>query len=62
MALRLAGLLFVSTGWGCERAWTAPGLAPYAAAMGALLGWDNEKARSEVAGVLNRLSIPEPAE
>jgi glycerol-3-phosphate dehydrogenase len=62
MALRLADLLFVSTCWGYERAWTAPELAPYAATMGALLGWDNEKTRSEIGDVLNRLSIPEPAE
>jgi len=62
MALRLADLLFVSTYWGYERAWTAPGLSPYAAAMGALLGWDDEKTRSEIDDVLNRLSIPEPAE
>jgi hypothetical protein len=30
--------------------------------MGALLGWDNEKTRSEIGDVLNRLSIPEHAE
>ena len=37
-------------------------LAPYAATMGARLGWDNKKTRSEIDDVLNRLSIPEPAE
>ena len=62
MALRLADLLFVSTYWGYERAWIEPELAPYAAAMGALLGWDNEKTRSEIDDVLNRLRIPGVAE
>ena len=61
-ALRLADPMFVSTYWGYERAWTAPELAPYAATMGARLGWDNEKSRAEIDDVLDRLSIPEPAE
>jgi glycerol-3-phosphate dehydrogenase len=62
MALHLSDLMFVSTYWGYERAWTADSLAPVAAAMGALAGWDNDRNRWEIDDVLKRLRIPELAE
>jgi glycerol-3-phosphate dehydrogenase len=52
MAQKLGDLMFVSTYWGYEAPWTADTLAPYAAEMGARLGWDSGRTGEEIAAFL----------
>lgn len=59
MAQRLADVLFISTYWGHERAWTAESLRPLAEYMGSLCGWDPERIRSEIELVLTIGRLPE---
>ena len=48
MAQRLPDLMLISTYWGYEARWRPDTLRPYAAKMGALLGWDEPKIREEI--------------
>jgi glycerol-3-phosphate dehydrogenase len=51
MAQCLADVMFVSTTWGYERAWTEEELRPYAYALGAHLGWTNSRTAAEAEAV-----------
>jgi glycerol-3-phosphate dehydrogenase len=56
MAQRLTDLMCISTYWGYEARWTAETLQPYAAEMGALVGWDAPRIREEIDLTLEILS------
>ena len=56
MAQRLTDLMCISTYWGYEARWTADTLQPYAAEMGARLGWDAQRIRDEIDLTLDILS------
>ena len=45
---KLADLMFVSTYWGYERHWSEQTLEPFAAEMGRLLGWNEQRVRDEM--------------
>ena len=57
-ARRLQDVVYVSTYWGHERWMTPEWLEPIAVEMGSMLGWDSNRAESEIGDVLSNQYLP----